>query len=62
MSGGEIDGVRQLLGSLPRPADLAERRVRLDTVASADGVAADISFEPVSIGGCAAEWSLAPRQ
>ena len=60
MSGSEIDGVRELLGSLPRPADLAERRVRLDTVASADGVAADISFEPVTVGGCLAEWSLAP--
>ena len=60
MSGSEIDGVRHFLESLPRPANLAERRVRLDTVASADGVAADISFEPVTIGGCAAEWSLAP--
>ena len=60
MSGSEIDGVRELLASLPRPANLAERRARLDTVASADGVAADIKFEPVAIGGCAAEWSLAP--
>ena len=60
MSGSEIDGVRELLESLPRPANLAERRVRLDTIASADGVAADIRFEPVTIGGCDAEWSLAP--
>ena len=60
MSGSEIDGVRELLESLPRPANLAERRVRLDTVASADGVAADIRFEPAAIGGCEAEWSLAP--
>jgi monoterpene epsilon-lactone hydrolase len=60
MSAGEIDDVRELLESLPRPANLAERRVRLDTIASADGVAADIRFEPVVIGGCEAEWSLAP--
>ena len=60
MSGSEIDGVRELLESLPRPANLAERRARLDTIASADGVAADIRFEPVAIGGCEAEWSLAP--
>jgi acetyl esterase/lipase len=60
MSGGEIDGVRELLESLPRPANLAERRVRLDTIASADSVAEDIRFEPVAIGGCEAEWSLAP--
>ena len=60
MSGSEIDGVRKLLESLPRPANLAERRVRLDTIASADGVAADIRFEPVAIGSREAEWSLAP--
>jgi len=56
----EIDAVRMLLESLPRPENLAERRVRLDTVASADGVAPDIRLEPITIGPCAAEWSLAP--
>ena len=56
----EIDGVRALLSSLPRPTSLAERRERLDTVASAYGVAPDIAFEQVRIGKCAAEWSLAP--
>jgi monoterpene epsilon-lactone hydrolase len=56
----EIDGVRQLLQSLPRPANIAERRVRLDTVASADGVAPDIRFDAATVGGCPAEWSLAP--
>ena len=43
MSGSEIDGVRHFLESLPRPANLAERRVRLDTVALADGVAVRIA-------------------
>ena len=56
----EIASVRQLLTSLPRPTSFAERRVRLDTIASADGVAADIRFETVSLGTCEAEWSLAP--
>ena len=56
----EIDGVRALLSSLPRPTSLAERRERLDTVASAYGTASDIAFEPVRIGTCEAEWSLAP--
>ena len=60
MSGSEVDRVRELLESLPRPADLAERRVRLDTIASADGVAPDIRFEPIAIGDCDGEWSLAP--
>ncbi|MFI0843830.1 alpha/beta hydrolase [Mesorhizobium sp. IMUNJ 23232] len=57
--GEEIDLVRALLTSQPRPASLAERRERLDAVASAYGVAPDIRFEPVSVGGCEAEWSLA---
>jgi monoterpene epsilon-lactone hydrolase len=60
VSGSEIDGVRALLTSLPRPDSLAERRERLDAVASVDGVAPDIGFETVEIGGCRAEWSLAP--
>jgi len=56
-----IEGVRALLKSLPRPTNWVERRERIDTVASAYGVAEDIRFEPVSIGSCDAEWSLAPR-
>src|SRR5882757_4761825 len=60
MGDGEIESVRALLQSLPRPTSLAERRERLDTVASADPVAPDIRFEQVSIGACEAEWSLAP--
>lgn len=56
----EIDEVRALLKSLPRPTSLAERRDRLDTVASAYGVAPDIVFERVRIGQCEAEWSIAP--
>jgi acetyl esterase/lipase len=59
MSETEIASVRALLQSLPRPKSLAERRERLDTVASADGYASDIAFEPVRIGPCPAEWSLA---
>ena len=58
--GEEIDAVRALLTSQPRPVSLAERRERLDAVASAHGVAPDIRFEPASVGGCEAEWSLAP--
>jgi monoterpene epsilon-lactone hydrolase len=56
----EIDGVRALLKSLPRPVNWAERRERIDTVASVYGVAADIVFEQDQIGQCDAEWSIAP--
>lgn len=56
----EIQGVRALLSSQPRPVGWAERRERLDAVASIDGVAPDIRFEQIRIGQCEAEWSLAP--
>lgn len=60
MSDKEIERVRALLTSLPRPHSLAERRERLDAIASVDGVAPDIRFEQITIGRCEAEWSLAP--
>ena len=56
----EIDAVRALLQSHPRPANLAERRQRLDLVAADDPIAPDIEFKPELIGTCEAEWSLAP--
>ena len=60
MSSDDIDEIRRLLVSKPRPTTLAERRQRLDEIGSAYGVAADIQFEPTRIGGVEAEWSLAP--
>jgi monoterpene epsilon-lactone hydrolase len=56
----EIDGVRDLLKSLPRPANLAERRERMESIAAAYGYSKDIAFEQTRIGHCDAEWSLAP--
>ena len=55
-----IASVRHMLTSLPRPKSFAERRERIDTVASVDGVAPDIVLEPARIRDCPAEWSLAP--
>lgn len=55
-----IDGIRKLLGSKPRPTTQAERRERLDEIGSVDPVAPDIRFDPVTMGGVSAEWSLAP--
>lgn len=60
MADQEIQAVRALLSSQPRPVGWAERRERLDAVAAADGVASDIRFEQARIGPCEAEWSLAP--
>src|SRR5262249_54501226 len=60
MSGSEIDAVRQLLRSKPRPAGFAERRERLDAIGSISPVSGDIRLEPARANGVPVEWSLAP--
>jgi monoterpene epsilon-lactone hydrolase len=60
MADDEINGIRALLSSKPRPVDWAERRARIEEVGAHWAVAPDISLTPVSIGGLAAEWSRAP--
>jgi epsilon-lactone hydrolase len=60
MSHSEIDAVRELLRSRPRPIGFAERRERLDAIGSTSPVATDIRLEATDANGVAAEWSLAP--
>jgi acetyl esterase/lipase len=57
----EIDAVRKLLTSKPRPVGWTERRARLDEVGSVWPVADDIKLEAVQFGGLSAEWSIAPE-
>jgi len=59
MSHSEIDAVRELLRSRPRPTGFAERRERLDAIGSTSPVATDIRLEATDANGVAAEWSLA---
>jgi acetyl esterase/lipase len=56
----EIDAIRALLTSKPRPVGWAERRARIDEVGAHWPVADDIKLEAVDLGGVAGEWSLAP--
>ncbi len=56
----EINEIRALLASKPRPVGWAERRARIEEVGSAWPVSPDISLTPTRIDGLAAEWSLAP--
>jgi monoterpene epsilon-lactone hydrolase len=56
----EIDAIRHLLTSKPRPVGWGERRARLDEVGSVWPVADDITLTPVDLGGVAGEWSIAP--
>ncbi|WP_292154004.1 alpha/beta hydrolase, partial [Mesorhizobium sp.] len=56
----EINAIRALLASRPRPVGWDERRARLDEVGSSWPVAGDIRCAAVVFDGLAAEWSLAP--
>ena len=56
----EIDAIRTLLTSKPRPVGWAERRARIEEVGSAWPVADDIALTPATVGGVRCEWSLAP--
>ena len=60
MAATEIDAIRALLGSKPRPVGWSERRERLDEVGSTWPVAPDVSCEAVDCGGVAGEWSIVP--
>lgn len=58
MDTGEIDAIRALLSSKPRPVGWAERRQRLDEVGSTWPPAGDVQLEKVDIRGLAGEWSF----
>ena len=60
MSDSEIDDIRALLGSKPRPVGWTERRQRLDEVGSVWPVADDVAVTPVDLDGVPGEWSMVP--
>jgi acetyl esterase/lipase len=55
-----IDDIRALLSAKPRPVGWPARRARIEEVGAVWPPAPDISLEPISIDGMAAEWSCAP--
>lgn len=56
----EIDAVRAMLGSKPRPVGWDERRARLDEVGSVWPVSEDIVLEATTLAGVPCEWSTSP--
>ena len=60
MAPSEIDAVRALLSSKPRPVGLAERRKRIDEVGAVWPVADDVEFTAVDVNGMQGEYSLIP--
>jgi epsilon-lactone hydrolase len=57
MAQSEIDAIRALLSSKPRPAGWTERRQRLDAVGSVWPVADDVKLIAVDADGIPGEWS-----
>jgi monoterpene epsilon-lactone hydrolase len=57
LADSEIDTIRALLGSKPRPIGWAERRQRLDEVGSTWPVAPDVKCEAIDCDGVPGEWS-----
>jgi hypothetical protein len=60
MAESEIDTIRALLGSKPRPIGWNERRQRLDAVGSVWPEVDDVRLTPVDAGGVPGEWSSVP--
>ena len=56
----QIDAVRALLSSKPRPAGWLERRKRLDQVGAVWPVADDVEFSEVDVNGVPGEYSIVP--
>jgi acetyl esterase/lipase len=60
MAQSEIETIRTLLTSKPRPVGWAERRERLDEVGSVWPAADDVTLTEVDAGGVSGEWSSVP--
>src|SRR5213595_4192825 len=56
----EIEEIRALLSSKPRPVGWLERRKRLDDVGSVWPVAEDMELAAVNVNGLPGEWSIVP--
>ena len=60
MAQSEIDAVRALLSSKPRPVGWPERRKRIDEVGAVWPVADDVDLTAVDINGMPGEYSVVP--
>ncbi len=60
MAESEIDAIRSLLTSKPRPVGWAARRQRIEEVGAVWPAAADVKLAAVDLGGIPGEWSIAP--
>jgi acetyl esterase/lipase len=56
----EIDAIRMQLAAHPRPHGLAERRQRMDALATGNPLPPDVDVRAVDAGGVASEWTTTP--
>jgi len=61
MPDAEIEVIRQMLSANPRPAELSERRKRLDALGGEYPLPADVRVEAADANGVAAEWTVTPE-
>jgi epsilon-lactone hydrolase len=61
MPDAEIDVIREILSANPRPAELSERRMRLDSLGGQYPLPADVRVEAANADGVAAEWTQTPE-
>jgi epsilon-lactone hydrolase len=61
MPDAEIEVVRQILSANPRPAELGERRKRLDALGGQYPLPADVRVEAADANGVPAEWTATPE-
>ncbi len=61
MSNPEIDALRAAIAARPKPADLAEMRRGIDARGLANKLPDDVTVEPVTAAGVAAEWTTTPN-
>jgi monoterpene epsilon-lactone hydrolase len=61
MADPQIDIIREILASHPRPTELSERRKRLDALGGQYPLPADVRVGAVDANGVAAEWTSTPQ-
>jgi acetyl esterase/lipase len=61
MADAEIEVIREIIASHPRPPDLSERRKRLDALGGQYPLPSDVRVETVDADGVAAEWTATPQ-
>jgi epsilon-lactone hydrolase len=61
MADADIEVIRNKLGANPRPAELSERRMRVDALGGQYPIPAGVGVEAADANGVRAEWTTTPE-